>query len=186
MLARVHVEHELGKRTVQARERPGHERKARAADFGGGGEIEHPQPFADVHMVFHRKIELPRRAVAAHLGVVFRRLTQGNARVREVGYQQQKILQLRLDLEQLSFNRLQFDVGLACLAHQDRNIFALAFGLADALGQTVARGLELLGARLHRLSLLLQNLKLNGIEMKGSCREPARDAVEIATQQLDI
>ena len=133
-------------------------------------------------MIPHLEIESPRLTDAAHFGVVFRRPARRNAGVRQVGQQQQEILQLRLDLQQLRFHRLQLGVGLACLAHQGRNIFALAFGLADALGQAVARGLQLLGARLHQLALLLQNLELHAIEMKGSCREPSRDAFEIVTQ----
>ena len=186
MLARMHVEHELGKRTVQARERPGHERKARAADLGGGGEIEHPQRLADIDVILHRKIELPRRAVAAHFGIVFRRSPRRHAGVRQVRNQQQEVLQLRLDLQQLRLQRLQLGVGLAGLVHQRRDIFALALRLADALGQAVARGLQFLGARLHQLALLLQGLERRAVEMKWSCREPGRDAFEIVAQRLNV
>ena len=119
-------------------------------------------------MVLDRKIELPRRAVAAHFGIVFRRAPRRHAGVRQVGYQQQEILQPRLDLQQLCFQRFQFGVGLACLAHQRRDIFALGLRLADALGQAVARGLEFLGARLHQLALLLQRLERRAVEMESS------------------
>ena len=102
--------------------------------------------------------------------------------MRQVGYHQQEILQLRLDLEQLCFKGLQFGVCLASLGHQRRNIFALALGLADALGQAVARGLEFLGTRLHLLAFLLQRPERRAIEMEGAQREPIRDAFEIVAQ----
>ena len=72
MLLRVHVEHELRDRAMQARELSFHHHKARAGDLGRSVEIEHAEIRAQIDVVLHRKIELARFTYAPHLDVIVR------------------------------------------------------------------------------------------------------------------
>ena len=71
VLARVHVEHELRERAMQAREIAAQERRsARRRASPRSRNRAAPSAFADVDVVRAREIERARRAPAAHLDVV--------------------------------------------------------------------------------------------------------------------
>jgi hypothetical protein len=67
MLFGVRIEHELGKRPVQAGDTALEQREARAGNLGGGGEIELVQALADVGVIFDLESEgrgVPQRFIS--------------------------------------------------------------------------------------------------------------------------
>ena len=105
--------------------------------------------------------------------------------MRQIGNEQQELLQLRLDLQQIRFHGLQFGVGLARLEHQRGDIFALALWPGRCAWPGCCVGLEFLGTRLHQLALLLQRLERRAVEMERSRCEPVRGAFEIVAAMIE-
>ncbi len=69
MVSRVGVEHELGKRAVQAGQAALEQREAGASNLGSGGEIELAELLADIGVILDFKIERTRRTPALDFNV---------------------------------------------------------------------------------------------------------------------
>ena len=69
MLARVHVQHELDQRALQARQAAAHDDEARSGDLRGRVEIEHAEAGAQIDVIAHFEVEHSRRAPCANLGI---------------------------------------------------------------------------------------------------------------------
>src|SRR5262249_54825457 len=80
----------------------------------------------------------------------------------------------------------ELDVRAAGFGHQPGDIFPPGLGLTYALGELVARGLELLRAHLHRLALVFDSTKSSDIEGERSRREAARDRFDVISEELRI
>src|SRR3989442_705286 len=83
-------------------------------------------------------------------------------------------------------SRSELGVGAPGFGHQSCGIFALGFRLADALGELVARSLQLLRAGLYVLALLLDRLEGGDIEYERARRESPCHAVDVAAEELRI
>ena len=160
MLLRLHVQHELRQRPVQARQRPLHDREARARELDAHVKVQ-AQRRADIDMVLGLKGKNGRRAPAAHLDVVGFAGAHGHAFVWQVGHRQQQALQLGLDLLQARSGLLQLGFGRCHLGLGGLGtvLVALAHQHADLLGQLVALRLQFFGAGLQRLAFGFQRLE---------------------------
>ena len=96
VLLRLHVEHELGERAMQPRDRPAQEREARARELDAGLEVE-AERRADVDVIARREVELARRAPAPHLDVGVLVGADRHARVGQVRQRHQLLVELELD-----------------------------------------------------------------------------------------
>jgi len=178
---RVHVEHELADRPMQPRQRSLHQRETRTGDLDRPVEIELPQFSADIYVILRRKAELARGADPACFDVIGSGLPRGNRRVRDVGKPQQKILLLRLKGFEMPLKVRELRVRLFRFAAQRGDVFSLGLRLTDALGELVARSLQLLRSNLDRLSLVLDRAESLNIEYQAAGREPLGDAVDIVS-----
>ena len=183
---RVHVEHELGERPVQLRQRPLHHGKAAAGDLHCGSEVELAEALADIDMVAHREIEGLRRAPAAHFDVGGFILTHRHRFVRQVRHAHQEIVELGLQFGQARFQLLQFVAQTRHLGHHRGGVLALALQHADLLRQGVAATLRVLGAGLDRLALGFQRIEARRIERKTARRQALGNEGCVFAQQLDI
>ena len=169
------VEHELSQRAVQAREPAAEERETRAGELRPRREIEQPEPLADVRVILDRKVECARRAPAAHLDVVLRRLADRYARMREVRQVEQEVAQRDLHAVELAFEALRLRADARDLRQQRRGVLALALRGADGLRERVALRLQVLRARLDVLALALERFEARGVERHAALREPGDD-----------
>ncbi len=188
VLRRLHVEHELGERAMQARDRAAQEREARARELGAGLEVE-AERRADVDVVARREIERARHCPTPHLDV--RRLVGAdrNARMRQVRQRHQLIVELDLDRREPLGGALELGSDAGDLGHRRARVAALALELADLARQRVAACLQLLGARLQRLALALERDEAGDVEKR--LRRLARletgdDLREVLAQERDV
>ena len=188
VLAGLHVEHELGERAVQPRDRAAQEREARARELGAGVEV-HAERRAEVDVVPRRELEAARRAPAAHLDVGALVRADRHARVGQVGQRHQHRRQLGLDRLQPRRRALELAGDAVHLGHLGAGVGALPLLLADLLRQAVAPRLQLLGARLQALALGLEGDEALDVE-KGLRRlarlETGDDGREVLAQERDI
>ena len=133
VLLRVHVEHELRERAMQARDAFLQHRKTRAGQFRRSVEIELAEAGAQIDVVLHRKIKRARRADAPHFDVVIRRFAGRHARVRQVGDDGKKRVEFRLHRGEVLLERFQFVRLRIDFRHQRGRILALGFRLPDLL-----------------------------------------------------
>ena len=160
VLLGVQVEHELGERAVQARDRPAQEREARAGELGAGVEIE-AERRAEVDVVACRESRTPR-------GVPQRRTSTlpvssaptGTLACGRFGTPMQQRRTARPGSSaSRSADAFSSSPMPATSAISALGVAALALELADLLGKRVAPRLQFLGARLDRLALALERAK---------------------------
>ena len=197
MLLRLHVQHELGQRPVQTRNRPAHHGKARPRQFGARVKIQ-PQRRAQVDMVLGGKAQrqricaqAPLRRPAAQLHIGFFVGAHGHAGVRQVGHAGQDVLDLCLQRLQARLRRFQRLLDAAHLRHHGvgAGMVTLALEHADLLAQAVALRLQVFGAGLQHLALGLKGRK--GIHIQPGLRvlaglQTRHNAVQVFTQQGDV
>ena len=161
MLLRLHIEHELRQRAMQAGDGPAHDGKARAGDFGARIKIQ-PQRRAQIDMVFGLKAQWLRvapqaalRRPAAQLDVGAFVRPHGHAGMRQIGHAGQNGFNLGLQGFEAHFGGLQLLLDVAHLRHHGicPRMVALAFERADLLAQAVALGLQIFGAGLQGFAL---------------------------------
>ena len=119
MLLGLHVEHELGERAMQSRDRPAQEREARARELGAGVEIE-AERRADVDVIARREVELARPAPAPHLDVRALVGADRDARVGQVRQRHQLLVELELDRRQPLGRAVELGADLRDLGHRRR------------------------------------------------------------------
>ncbi len=158
MLLGLHVQHQLRKRTVQARDLPLHHSKTGASELDAHLEIQ-AQGCADIHMVFDRKVHTARRAPAAHFDVVVLIGAHRHRCMRQIGNRQQQSLQFCLNGFQPHGRSIQLALDGTNLRHDGVGGFALGFELADQLARRIAFGLQFFSAHLDGLALGLQRLE---------------------------
>ena len=131
------------------------------------------------------------RAPAAQLDVGTLVGADRHARVRQVRHRQQQRLQLALDLLQARGRAFELGLVLGDLGHHGLGLGVLALALehADLLREAVAPGLQLLGAHLQRLALVLK--RLEGFHVQEGLRvlaglQAGDDGVEIFAQEGDV
>ncbi len=180
------VEHELRERAVQVRESAAQEREARAGELRRGGEVEKPQPLADVGVVAHREVESPRRPPSPDLDVVVGRRSGGNALVRQVGQVEQEVAQLALHAVELDFQLFRIVAYASDLGEQRGSVIAPALGNADLLRQRVAARLQILRSRLEVLALAVQRLEARGVEREPALRETRGDGGQVVAKKIDV
>ena len=182
----MHVEHELRKRPVHARNLVLQHHKAGAGEFRRRIEIDLPEARAKVDVVFRLEIELARLTDAPNLGVVVGRFADWYAGVRQIRNYSKKPVEFRLRFFQLLLECFE----LVCLRrdfrHQRRGVFTLGFRLPHLLGELVAFCLQLLGLCLHRFAVGLQPLEPRRIQRHAAVGKPCGDARQIIAQQLNI
>ncbi len=141
MLFGLHVQHESGKRTLEARELAFQQNKTCAAHLGRSFEIHHAEGFAEIGMVLHLEIIGFRLAPAGLLDIAVLVLAFGHFGQRNV---RQAIEQI---VEQLAggfflfarrFNRV-LGVGHDLAQALELRLIARGFGPANQLGGLVAQ-----------------------------------------------
>ena len=165
VLLRLHVEHELGERPMQPRDRAAQEREARARELDAGLEVE-AERRADVDVVARRELELARRAPAPHLDVGVLVGADRNARVGQVRQRHQLVVELGLDRREALGRAIELGADGGDVGHRRAGVGALALELADLARQGVAPRLQLLGARLQRLALGLERDEALDVEKR--------------------
>ncbi len=106
--------------------------------------------------------------------------------MRKVRNDEQEILLLLLNGFETFFQIRELGIGLFRFGHQGRGIFAFSLRLADALGELVARSLQLLHAGLHALALPLDRLERRDIEYERPRRESPCHGVDVAAEELRV
>jgi hypothetical protein len=187
VLPRVHVEHELRQRAVQARDAAFHHREARAGELGGRLEIQ-AERRTDVDVVLRRKIELARRSPAARFDVLRRGAADRHALMRDIGNQRHELAQLRLQRLVLALQRLELLADLRGLRHQGRGlrVVLLRLRLPDLLGERVPLRLQLLGGGLDAFARILERPEARDVERIAARGQALRHRVDVASEELDV
>jgi hypothetical protein len=110
------VEHELGERTVQLRQRAAHHREAAAGDLHCGGEVELVQALAEIDVIAHLEVEAARCTPAGDLDVGGLILAGRHRLVRQVGNAHDEVVDLGLQRGQPSSMRFNSSPRLATSA----------------------------------------------------------------------
>ena len=133
MLLGLQIQHELGQRTVQARDLALHHGKAGTGELDAGFEVQ-ADGRAQIDVILDLEVEIPRRAEAAHFHIAFLVGAHGHGLMRQIGHGRQHGLQLGLDLIQargrlfqLGLHGCHFGLGgfggvLFALAHQHADL----------------------------------------------------------------
>src|SRR5688572_26679201 len=107
--------------------------------------------------------------------------------MRQIGNALEKVLERGLQLFQLLLRLHEQRLELLALLHELCHVVAFRLGLADVLGDAVARGLRLLHGGLQLLARRLEALELVEVERPRPARsEPTRYLLRVLPQQLDV
>jgi hypothetical protein len=185
VVARLYVEHELRDGAMQPCHAALQHREARPRKFHRGLEVE-PQRLAHVHMVLHREVELARRAPAAHLDVVVARLAFGHLGARDVRDAAQELVQPVLQGRERRLVRLQLVADAAHFREHGRGVLTLALEHAHLLRERIALALQLLGARLELLALVLERAEPRLVEVEAAAFQARDGRGKFFSQELDI
>ena len=195
MLCRLHIEHELGQRPVQARQRAFHDREARACELAAQFKVE-AQRLSQIDMVFHlegkgrRLAARPfKRAPFAQLDIADLADAVRHALMGQVGHGQQQRLHVGLDLVEPGARDLQLGFGLADLRHDLAGVLAFGLELPNLPGQMVALALQLFGSDLQGFALSLQRLKRCCVkeDLRGFSGFKARDGRgQVFAEKVDV
>ena len=98
MLASVQIEHEVGQRPLQPRTQVPIHCEARAREFSCAFEIKYAEFLSQFPVRLGDEIEFRRCSPAPHLDVIFGRLADGHALVRQIGDAGENVLQTGLEL----------------------------------------------------------------------------------------
>ncbi len=186
VLLRVHVEHELGERAVQARHGALHQREARPADLRRGVEVEAAEFGAEVDMVLRGKAEFARRAPAPDFHVVGLRLAGRHALVRQVGNHRDESIDAVEEIGERLLVALQLVAEAGDFLHHGSGVLALGLQLADLFRQGVALRLQFLGTHLQALALIFQRLEGHHVETGPAAGEAFGHLGRLAAQKLYV
>jgi hypothetical protein len=139
VLARVHIEHELDQRPMEARDRAAQHDEPATRKLRGRIEIDEAEPLAERDVIERRKRHLGRRAPPPHLDVRVRVTPVGNALVKQVRQAGKKLVELRGDLGEALLARFERLAERADLASQRLDVLASGLRAADRLRTLVAR-----------------------------------------------
>ena len=89
MFPLMEVEQEVDERPLQPSSPTCVQKKARSAQLGSSGKVDELEAFAKLDVVAGRELEGGLQAMHANLRIVGRILTQGDARVGQVGNHEQ-------------------------------------------------------------------------------------------------
>src|SRR5580765_1619676 len=137
-------------------------------------------------MVPRREPERARYTDLPDLDVALQGLSCRHRLVRNVRHGEHEILQPLLDRLETLLEPQQRFIGAIGLGHEPRDVFTLGFGLPDALGELVSRGLQILRTNLDLLTLLLDGPECRNIERERACREQPGGRIDIVAEQLRI
>ena len=186
VLLRLHVEHQLRERALQARERAAQHDEARAGKLRGGVEVHEAELLAQRDVIERREVELRRRAPAPQLDVVARVPARRHGLVQHVRQTREEIVELRGRRGQLRLGCRQRVTELADVALQRLDVAARGFRAADVLGALVARLAQALDLNLDLLALRLEGEPALAVELEAAAREICDDRVEVLAKQLDV
>jgi hypothetical protein len=156
---------------MQARDRTFEQREPRPGDLRRRLEVE-SQTRPDIDVIPHLEVERARRSPSPHFDVVVRRAARGYRFMRNVGNVEHVVLQPGLDVGKLAFEDLHLLRDRGDLRQHSAGVFSLGLQLADLLRQSVALGLQFLGAHLHRPALAFERVEAFDIEVEGTCLQP--------------
>ncbi len=185
-LARMEVEHELGKRALEPRERSLEHAEAGTRELGRGGEIHEPERLAELPMLLGLEGEVARAAVAAELSVVRLVGADRHVPVGQIGQHGEKCIELGAER---FFRALALRKRLLepCqLGHERCRIAALALALADLARELVALGLQLLERRLRRAPLLVECQDRRGLGRQAAACESAVVGLRILPDPFEV
>jgi hypothetical protein len=195
VLLRLHVQHELRQRPVQACDRAAHEGEARARQLHAGVEVQ-ADGLAQVHMVAGRKAQRRRaaaqatgRAPLADLHIARLVGAHRHALVGQVGHAQQQGAKFALDDFQPRGGAIELGLDRGHLGHHGVHALALGLEATDLLAQAVALALQVFGAGLQRLALVLQRREGGHIEVGLgvlALLKACNDGVEVFTEGEDV
>src|SRR5687767_4531252 len=99
--------------------------------------------------------------------------------MRHVRDDEQELVQLRLKVSKLFFQRLE-SVGLSIdLRDQCGCVLAFAFCVTDLFGKLVAPRLQLLRLGLYRFALMLERLERSAVKLIAALGKPLSGAVQV-------
>src|SRR5439155_20011636 len=182
----MHVEHQLSDRAMQSGKRSPYQRKPGPRDLSRRLEVELRQPRADVDVIPRSEVEPAWRARAPEFDVIFGRFSERDRLMRQVRHGDQEFLLPLLNGLETFFQIRELGIGALRLGPQGRGILALGLRLTDALGELVARSLQLLRADLHALALPLDRLERRDIEYERPRRESLCHGVDVVAEELRI
>ena len=186
VLLGVRIEHELGKRAMQAGEAALEQRETGTGDLGSSGKIELAELFTDVGVILDRKIEDARRTPALDLDIAALVAADRHRFVGNVRQGRQDTVEAFQQLAQACLGSLQLVADRADLRHHAGSIAALALDHADLLGEAVAHGLQILGAGLQRLAFGFERLEFGKVDRLAALGEAFGHGVEIGAELLDV
>ena len=126
MFGRLQIQHELGKRPVQAGHVATHEAETGAGQFGGRLEVQSERG-SDIDMVLDFKIEFTRRSDAAYLDIGRFVLPYRNGLMRNIGNGKHEFREFRLQFGESDFICLELVANATDFGHDSGSIFFFAF-----------------------------------------------------------
>src|SRR5690606_7376372 len=158
------IQHELRERTMQACDAAFHDIKTRTTELGSRGKIQQPQRFSNTDMVLDSKVKRSRCSPAPYLAIVRITFSFRNTVMRQIGCDQQNLLQLSLNGLELIFGLLELITELRNFSHDRAHIFTFLFGDADLFGSRITFRLESLRMCLYGFALRFQRIELRNRE----------------------
>ncbi len=126
VLARVHVQHELAQRPMQARDRAAEHDEARAGDARTGVEVDAPgEPLSQLHVISRWKPEFSRRSPLAHLDVGVLVAAVGHGILQQVRQLELQAVEPGLHGLQVAVRRFELLAQALALREQRRGILPL-------------------------------------------------------------
>ena len=102
------------------------------------------------------------------------------------GSAEDEFVELRLDVGQFLVEAGHALAEFLADDQQRRNVLALGFRLADALGVGIARGTHFVRSDLRRLATILERLEALDVEREATAREVRGDGGRVGTEQLGV
>ncbi len=186
VLARVQIDHELGERAVQPRERSLEHDETAPGELAGESKVHRLAGRAQIHVILGLEFEPGRLAPAALLAVVGLVRALGHALVGQIGNAERDALDFILHTLQARFVRFQLVAQARDLCDQRRDVLTTGLGLADGFRSRVALILQLLGAHLQLLALTLQRRDALGGQIEAAPAQPRRGLVEIPAKKIRV
>ncbi len=133
-LARVKVQHKINKGSLQQCPRATVKREPRSRQFRCSGEVQDPQLFSDLPMVFREKVEFGDFAPAPYLSVVFGPRAYRHGLMGQIGDSEYKILESLFDAGQGRLGILEVPRDLLHFSHEEGRVSARFLDLTDLAG----------------------------------------------------
>lgn len=176
------VEHELGKRPVQAGQAAFQQREAGAGNLRSSGEIELAELLADIGVILDRKIEDARRPPAFDFDIAGFIAADRHRIIGNIRQSRQNRVKALQQFAKTGFGSLQFVADGAYLRHHPGSIAALPLDHADLLRQAVAHGLQILRAGLQRLAFGFEGLEFAEVDRLAAFSKAFGHDVEVGAK----